>query len=88
MMFRNFYGMGMGMHPFGLFAGFGILALALFVIFLVIWIWAIVDAARRDFKNDLEKIIWILVLVFGGWIGLLVYLIVIKLSNPRGLMKK
>lgn len=62
--------------------------IVLALLFLIVWIWAIVDAARRNFRNDMEKVIWILVLVFGSWIGLLVYLIVVKASNPGGLMKK
>ena len=47
--------------PFSLaFAGVGVIIAILFVIF---WIWMIIDCAKRKFKNDLEKIIWILVIV-------------------------
>lgn len=63
---------------------------ALFVfglIALIFWIWMLVDCARRKFRNNLEKIIWIIVLVFAGIIGALVYLIVIRMSNPTGLTK-
>lgn len=72
--------------PFGLaLAG----ATAIIAIVLVIfWILMIIDCARRDFKNDVEKIIWILVIVFMQWIGALVYLLVVRMSNPKGLMKK
>jgi len=58
------------------------------ILFLTFWIWMIVDCAQRKFKNDLEKIIWILVIVFAHWIGSLVYFIVIKMYNHRGLAKK
>lgn len=58
------------------------------ILFLIFWIWMIVDCAQRKFKNDLEKIIWILVIVFAHWIGSLVYFIVIKMYNHRGLAKK
>ena len=72
--------------PFSLaFAGIGIIIAILFVIF---WIWMIIDCAKRKFRKDLEKIIWILVIVFATWLGALVYFIVIRMYNPRGLAKK
>lgn len=77
--------MDIAFWPFGfLFGGamfiFGLIA-------LVFWIWMLVDCARRKFRNGVEKIVWIIVLVFAGLIGALVYLIVIRLSNPTGLAK-
>ena len=67
--------------PFaGALVGAGIvLAIAIFVF----WLWMIIDCAQRKFKNDLEKIIWILVIVFGSWVGALVYFIVIRQINPK-----
>ena len=62
------------------------LVLALCV--LVFWIWLIIDCAKRKFKNELEKIIWILIIIFTNWIGALAYLIVIKIYNQKGLAKK
>ena len=45
---------------------------------------------RLDFydENDVEKIIWIIVIVLLHWIGSLVYFIVIKSLNPQGLMRR
>jgi len=69
--------------------GFG---LAWFVILLIIliglalwvfWIWMIVDCAKRDFKNDGDKIVWILVLVFLGILGAIIYFFVIKNKNSN-----
>lgn len=79
-------GLGFIFWPFAfLFAGvmiiFGIL-------FLILWIWMIVDCAKRKFRNDLEKIIWILVLVFMNWVGIIVYYIAIRMYNPKGLARK
>ena len=45
----------------------------------------IVDCARRDFRNSTEKVIWLLVVVLAGWIGALIYFIVVKNINPLGL---
>ena len=58
------------------------------ILFLAFWIWMIVDCAKRKFKNDLEKIIWVLVIIFTHWIGSLVYFILIRNYNPKGLAKK
>lgn len=71
--------------PFGM-AFMGLWAVVS-VIVLIFWIWMIVDVARRVFKNNVEKIIWLVVVVLGGWVGALVYLIVIRMNNPRGLSK-
>ena len=57
-------------------------------IFLIFWIWILVDCARRKFKNSLEKIVWLIIIVLMGWIGAFVYFVVIKSINPRGLVKK
>jgi len=44
----------------------------------VFWILMIVDAAKRKFETDGEKIAWILILVFIGIIGAIVYYFVVK----------
>ncbi len=79
------YGWGW-MWPFG--ALFGAAWFVVMLIFLIIWILIIVDCAKRKFKNDAEKIIWLVVIVLGTWVGSLVYLIAITLYNKQGLMKK
>ena len=64
-------------------------AMAIFgAIVLIFWILMIIDCAKRKFKNDTEKIIWILAIVLAMWLGALVYFIVIKMYNPHGLAKK
>ncbi len=72
--------------PFGAaFAGAMAIVFAILVIF---WIWMIIDAAKRDYRNNVEKIVWLVIVVVGGWIGALIYFIVIRSVNPRGLVKK
>lgn len=58
------------------------------VILIGFWIWMLIDCAKRRYRNDTEKIIWIIVIVLAGWLGALVYFIVIKSLNPSGLMRK
>ena len=62
--------------------------LIVMVLFVAFWIWMIVDAATRKFKNSVEKIVWLIVIVLGSWIGALVYYIVVRIMNPRGIAKK
>ena len=69
-------------------AGLGALAVVIAVLVLIFWIWMIVDCAKRKFKNDAEKIVWLVVIVLFGWLGALVYFLVVKNINPNGLMKK
>ncbi|MEK6914918.1 MAG: PLDc N-terminal domain-containing protein [Nanoarchaeota archaeon] len=57
------------------------------LIALVFWIWMLVDCSKRKFKNNVEKIVWIVAIVLAGWVGALVYLIVIRSINPSGLAR-
>lgn len=58
------------------------------VIILAFWLWNIMDCAKRNFKKDWEKIIWILVLVVLSWIGAFIYFILIPIFNQKGIFKK
>ncbi len=58
------------------------------ILVLIFWIWMLVDAAKRNFRNTAEKVVWIIVIVLGQWVGALVYFIVIKSLNSRGLIQK
>lgn len=56
------------------------------LVLLALWIWILVDCARRDFRNGLEKAIWILALAVCPFAAAVVYLVVIKFNNPAGLL--
>ncbi len=65
--------------------GFGILGLFFMLTFVVIsiiafvfWILMLVDCVKKKFKEDTEKIIWVLVIIFTGIIGALIYYFVVK----------
>ena len=49
----------------------------------VFWIWMIINCAQRKFKNENDKIIWILVIVLAGIVGALIYYFVVKRKNER-----
>ena len=58
------------------------------IVIFIFWILMIIDCAKRKFKADWEKIVWILVMLFATWIGALAYFIIIRVSNPRGVLSK
>ncbi len=68
-------------------AGFGVMLLVAILVF-IFQLWMIVDCARRTFRNVAEKVVWLLVTILGGWIGALIYLLVVRVSNPSGLIRK
>jgi hypothetical protein len=54
--------------------------LTLVVLMSAFWIWMIIDCAKRNFKKDNDKIVWILILIFTGVIGAIIYYFVVKKS--------
>jgi hypothetical protein len=50
------------------------------ILFFVFWIIMLVDAATRKFKDDSEKIVWIIVIVFTGIIGALIYYFIVYMK--------
>lgn len=57
------------------------LGLNLFLIFIVIglfavWIWAMIDIITSKFKEDIMQIVWLLVVFFLPFLGVLLYLLI------------
>ena len=60
----------------------GVLAIIGLIIYLfVFWILMIIDAAQRRFKDGAEKIVWVLILIFLGILGAIIYYFIIKKPN-------
>jgi cytochrome c biogenesis factor len=74
MLGRILFGLGM----LGIFLQLIIGAIS--ILAFVFWILMLVDCVKRKFK-DSEKIVWILVLIFTGIIGALIYYFVVKYKN-------
>lgn len=47
----------------------GLLGFALFL-------WALIDCIRRQFPNQNDKILWLVLIILLGWIGPILYLII------------
>ncbi len=73
-----------------IFGGFiaGFMLLMLFIIALVIflfvfWILMIIDCAKRNFKNENEKVVWIIVIALLGAIGAAIYYFAVKVNDKK-----
>ena len=88
--FRNNYDMFdvMGMHGFGIFLGVGLLVLLAAAFLFVFWIWMLIDCLKRDFKKDVEKIVWVLVIIFLQLLGAIIYYFVVKVTDKKEMKKK
>ena len=64
-----------------LFFGFFLLLFLFIILTSIFWVWMIVDCAKRDFKKNDDKVIWILILVFLQAIGAAIYYFIIKRKN-------
>ncbi|QHL86451.1 hypothetical protein GU926_02930 [Nibribacter ruber] len=42
----------------------------------ILWIWALVDVLKSDFKTDFEKIIWLLLVIFLPFLGWILYVFI------------
>jgi len=73
----------MGMPNFGIFAGLGIVVMLAFLFLLVFWLWMLVDCLKRDFKRDIDKVVWMIVLIFLHLLGAVVYYFVVKVSRKN-----
>jgi hypothetical protein len=79
--FEGILAMGIG---FGILMFFLVLAMIAFAIFLfVFWILMIIDCVTRKFKNDTDKIVWILVLILIHILGAVIYYFVVKRNDKK-----
>lgn len=76
------YGMMSWLWPFGMGLGvFGIFVAILWILAFVFCLWMLIDAITRRFDDNVEKLIWVLVIVFVNIIGALIYYFIIKAGN-------
>lgn len=65
---------------FGVLIG-GIIGLAV----LALWLWAIIDILKADFKDSIMKIVWLLLVVFLPLLGFILYVIIGRATKlPKG----
>ena len=57
----------------------GVITIPMFLIFAGFWLWMLVDCLRRNFS---DKTLWVLLMIFLGPLGALLYLFMVKLKKP------
>jgi hypothetical protein len=61
-------------------SGIGGTELLLIFLFLalpgILWLWAIIDVLKSDFKDSINKLIWIIVIAFIPFLGAILYLLI------------
>ena len=65
---------------FNIRGGFGIL----FILLTVFWIWMLVDCIKNEGLTGNERIVWILVVIFLGWLGALIYMLAARDKQSAG----
>ena len=71
--------MTVGVISFGLVMMFlTFLFVALGIGLFIFWIVMLIDCAKRKFKLENDKIMWILIIIFLGWLGAIIYYFVVK----------
>lgn len=80
---------GLLLLPF--IAGLGLIVWIIGILLFIFWVWMIVDCVKRKFKNNNEKLVWLLVIVLSIWMGTIgawVYYFAVKIFNPKGIIGK
>jgi prolipoprotein diacylglyceryltransferase len=55
-----------------------LLVLAIIVLAIIFWIYMLVDSIKRKYKDENDKIVWVLVIVLLGIIGAVIYYFAVK----------
>jgi len=64
-----------GTAAIGLGIGMLIFWLLFFGVGFFIWLWALIDVIRRQFPNQSDKTLWLVIVILLYWVGAVVYLI-------------
>jgi len=51
---------------------------AIIVLSIVFWIYMLVDSIQHKYKDSNDKVVWVLVIIFTGIIGAMIYYFVVK----------
>ena len=55
---------------------FPLLILLFGIAVLAFWVWMLVDCITNESSEGNDKLVWVLVILFGSWIGALIYFFV------------
>ena len=69
------------MLPFMLFGGVWLLAICLIILSFIGLVLAIIDVVKREFPDDNSRLLWIIIIIFTGIIGLTIYYFMVVRSG-------
>ena len=49
--------------------------LSIVIVLMILWIWTLLDCIKNESTDGNERIVWVVVIAVGHWIGALIYLI-------------
>ncbi len=61
---------------FGALAGMGVVVILLVILTSLFWVWMLVDCLTNQRLDSTQKLIWVIVILFGHVLGALIYYIV------------
>jgi hypothetical protein len=61
----------------------GLVVAALIILTIIFWIYMLIDAIQRKYHSENDKVVWILVIIFVGIIGAIIYYFVVKTKDKK-----
>jgi cytochrome c oxidase assembly factor CtaG len=61
---------------FDLVAGAGVIGFALFILASIFWVWMLIDCLQNSRLQGVEKLVWIVVILFLHLLGAVIYFFV------------
>jgi len=55
----------------------------LMIVLFFIWLWAVIDILKSDFKDGATKLVWLLVVFFLPFLGFLLYVFIGRNQKVR-----
>jgi hypothetical protein len=56
-------------------AGIGFYELLVILIPTILWVWALIDVLRSNFRDSTSKIVWLIAVIFVPFLGAILYLL-------------
>lgn len=56
--------------------GLGNMEFLIVLIPFILWVWALIDVLKSEFKDGTTKFLWVLAIIFIPFIGLLLYFLI------------
>ncbi|MFH1376281.1 MAG: PLDc N-terminal domain-containing protein [Candidatus Woesearchaeota archaeon] len=65
------------------FLNLGIVGIIISFLIIIFWIYILVDLLKRDFKKDIDKLIWFILLLTTFFFGAVLYYFIVKTNKKK-----